>query len=62
MTTHIDQDQILRLSSNGHEPVGIRLESSSPVTVRLEVDGGCQCQQDSKSRPGSYTDTDFGSR
>ncbi len=62
MTTHIDQDQILRLNTNGQEPVGIRLESASPVTVRLEVDGGCNCQHGSKSRPGSYIDTDFGRR
>lgn len=61
MTPSIDQEPILRFS-NGEESADIRLESSSPVTVRLQVDGGCNCQHDTGNRPGSYVDSDFGLR
>ena len=62
MTHRNDQEPILRVSSNGKESVDIRLESSSPVTVRLQVDGGCNCQHDTENRPGSYIDSDLGLR
>jgi hypothetical protein len=62
MTHRKDQEPILRVSSNGKESVDIRLESSSPVTVRLQVDGGCNCRHDTENRPGSYTDSDLGLR
>jgi len=59
MSQHHDQEHILRVSSEGKDFVNIQLESSSPVTVRLQLDGGCNCQHD---RPGSYVDRDFGPR
>jgi hypothetical protein len=67
MTHRNDQESILRLSSNGKEHVDIRLESSSPVTVRLQLDGGCNCQHGTENRPGenrpgSYVDSDLGVR
>jgi hypothetical protein len=62
MTNRNDQEPVLRFSSNGKEDVDIRLESSSPVTVRLQVDGGCSCRQNTENRPGSYTDSDLGLR
>jgi hypothetical protein len=62
MTLLTDQESILRLSSNGQEHVDIRLEASSPVTVRLQLDGGCNCQHGTENRPGSYVDSDFGVR
>ena len=62
MTQLTDQESILRLSSNGKDHVDIRLEASSPVTVRLQLDGGCNCQHGTGNRPGSYTDSDFGVR
>jgi hypothetical protein len=37
------------------------LQSSSPVTVRLQLDGGCTCHHD-ENRPGSYIDSDLGPR
>ena len=40
----------------------IQLESSRPVTVRLQLDGGCNCQHSNGPRPGSYVDDDLGSR
>ena len=57
-----DEKQSLRVSSNGKESVDIQLESSSPVTVRLKLDGGCNCRHDNGNRPGSYIDSDLGSR
>lgn len=62
MTHHNDQEPILRFSSNGKEAADIRLESSAPVTVRVQVDGGCSCQHDTNNRPGSYIDSDLGLR
>ena len=62
MSQHHDQEQILRVSSEGKDFVNIQLESSSPVTVRLQLDGGCNCQHDNGTRPGSYIDSDPGPR
>lgn len=62
MTLLTDQESILRLSSNGQEHVDIRLEASSPVTVRLQLDAGCNCQHSPEKRPGSYVDSDLGRR
>ena len=62
MSQHHDQEQILRVSSEGKEFVNIQLESSSPVTVRLQLDGGCNCQHGNGNLPGSYIDSDLGPR
>ena len=62
VSQHHDQEQILRVSSEGKEFVNTQLESSSPVTVRLQLDGGCNCQHDNGNRPGSYVDSDLGPR
>lgn len=62
MSQHNDQEQILRVSSEGKEFVNIQLESSSPVTVRLQLDGGCNCQHGNGNLPGSYIDSDLGPR
>ena len=57
-----DQKHTLRVSGNGKESVNVQLESSSPVTVRLQIDGGCNCRHDTENRPGSYIDNDLGIR
>lgn len=62
MAQHNDQKDTLRVNSKRRESVDIQLESSSPVTVRLQIDGGCTCQHDTESRPGSYIDSDLGIR
>jgi hypothetical protein len=62
MTYSTDQESILRVSNNGKEHVDIRLEASSPVTVRLQLDGGCKCKHGTENRPGSYVDSDLGVR
>lgn len=62
MTHRTDQESILRLSSTGKEQADIRLEAASPVTVRLQWDGGCTCQHGTENRPGSYVDSDLGVR
>ncbi|WP_284974626.1 hypothetical protein [Arthrobacter sp. efr-133-TYG-104] len=60
MTQLNDQVHTLRVSSNGKDSVDIQLDSSSPVTVRLQLDGHCGCQHDDGNRPGSYIDSDLG--
>lgn len=62
MTHRNDQEPMLRFSNTGKESVDLQLESSSPVTVRLQVDGACHCQHDTGNRPGSYVDSDLGLR
>jgi hypothetical protein len=62
MSNPQNQEPTLRVSSNGKEWVDIQLESSAPVNVRLQVDGGCNCQHDTGNRPGSYIDSDLGLR
>ena len=57
-----DQHETLRISSAGKEFVDIQLECSNPVTVQLQLDGGCNCQHDHGNRPGSYVDSDLGPR
>lgn len=56
------QEQVLRVSSEGRDFVDVRLESATPVTVRLQLDGGCDCRHTTGTRPGSYVDSDPGSR
>ncbi|KQQ96316.1 hypothetical protein ASF72_18920 [Arthrobacter sp. Leaf141] len=55
-------EQVLRVSTDGKDFVDVRLESATPVTVRLQLDGGCNCQHTFGTRPGSYVDSDLGSR
>lgn len=62
MSQRHDQEQTLRISSEGKESADIQLLSSSPVTVRLQLDGGCNCHHDTGNRPGSYIDSDPGPR
>ncbi|MBE4718087.1 hypothetical protein DAD99_08025 [Pseudarthrobacter sp. AB1] len=62
MSQHHDQEQTLRISSEEKEFVNIQLESSSPVNVRLQLDGRCNCQHSGGNRPGSYVDSDLGLR
>lgn len=60
MSQHQEQDSILRVSSDSGSTVTLHLDASAPVTVRLQVDGGCTCGH--TPRPGSYIDSDPGSR
>jgi hypothetical protein len=62
MSQRHDQEQTLRISTEGKEHVDIQLQSSSPVTVRLQLDGGCNCHHHNEYRPGSYIDSDLGPR
>ncbi|MBT2593812.1 hypothetical protein [Arthrobacter sp. ISL-72] len=61
MSQHQEQERVLRVSSEGGDTVTLQLDASTPVTVRLQVDGGCTCQH-TTPRPGSYVDSDPGSR
>ncbi|MGJ3190349.1 MULTISPECIES: hypothetical protein [Paenarthrobacter] len=47
----------LRLSNQASEDVTLTLDSSKPLTVRIEVDG-CPCGS-AHDRPGSYVDSDL---
>ncbi|MDR6506810.1 hypothetical protein [Arthrobacter oryzae] len=61
MSQNQEQDTILRVSSDSSNTVTLHLDASAPVTVRLQVDGGCTCEH-TTPRPGSYIDSDPGSR
>lgn len=56
------QEQVLKVSSTGENPVVLNLEASTPVTVRLQLDVDCTCGTGSSNRPGSYVDSDLGIR
>jgi hypothetical protein len=62
MSQRHDQEQTLRISSEGKDSVDIQLQSSTPVTVRLQLDGGCNCHHHNENRPGSYIDSDLAPR
>ena len=62
MHNHHDQKPTLRLSNNGTEPLEIQLEPTNPVTVQLQLDSSCNCQHHTQNRPGSYIDSDPGTR
>lgn len=57
-----DQHQTLRISSEGKDFVDIQLESSIPVTIRLQLDESCNRNHDNGNRPGSYVESDLGPR
>jgi hypothetical protein len=61
MSQRHDPEQTFRISSEGKESVDIQLQSSSPVTVRLQLDGGSNSNHN-ETRPGSYIDSDLGPR
>ena len=61
MTANSDET-ILRVTTAWREPIDLRVEAGAPVAVRVEIQGSCTCQCGSVRRPGSYVDTDFGTR
>ena len=54
------KETVLRVSATDAEPLNLRLDAGAAVTVRVEVQDSCQGGP--ARRPGSYTDTDFGTR
>jgi Fe-S cluster biogenesis protein NfuA len=58
----MSQEQLLQVTNDGGDSVTLQLEASSPVTVRLMIDGGCSCKHGhaTENRPGSYIDSDLG--
>jgi len=61
MTAVSSQEPVLRIAAADAKPLDLRIEAGVPAAVRIEVRGSCTCQGGSR-RPGSYTDTDFGTR
>ena len=54
------QEKVLRISDDGSGSVTVRLETGEPVTVRLEIEAKCGCQDNGRAgnRPGSYIDSE----
>ncbi|GAB2727431.1 hypothetical protein GCM10027038_27280 [Arthrobacter bambusae] len=54
------QENVLRISGAGSDPIVLNFEASESVTVRLQIDAKCNCQDESgaASRPGSYAYSD----
>ena len=49
----------LHVIKDSKDQVSFTVDSANPVTVRIELSGGCPCGSE-HSRPGSYVDSDLG--
>lgn len=60
MSDSLEQEKVLRISSRRGDSVTLQLEASTPVTVRLQIDGTCTCHDgiSAVDRPGSYVYSD----
>lgn len=59
MNQSLPKENVLRISGAGADPIIVNFEGSEPVTVRLQIDAKCNCQDDGgASRPGSYAYSD----
>ena len=54
------QEKVLHVSGDGSGSVTVSLETAEPVTVRLEIEAKCGCQDNGRGvkRPGSYVDSE----
>jgi hypothetical protein len=54
------QEKVLHISGQGSGSVTVRLETAEPVTVQLDIEAKCGCQDNGRAvnRPGSYVDTE----
>lgn len=62
MSAVTSEEAVLRITAADADPLNLRVDTGAPVAVRIEVQGPCTCQGGRSVRPGSYTDTDFGTR
>ena len=62
MSAITSEKPVLKITAGDASPLNLRLDAGAPVAVRIDVQGTCTCQGGASVRPGSYTDTDFGSR
>ncbi|MGP0222346.1 hypothetical protein [Paenarthrobacter sp. NCHU4564] len=53
------EESTVRVSSDSKEHVSFSVDASSPVTVRVELNGGCPCGAEHR-HTGSYVDSDLG--
>lgn len=59
MTAISPEETVLRVSTARNEPVILRVEGGTAVTLRVEVDGSCTCHTGAVARAGSYIDRDL---
>jgi hypothetical protein len=54
------QENVLRISGAGGDPIIVNFEASESVTVRLQIDAKCNCQDEGNAanHPGSYAYSD----
>jgi hypothetical protein len=50
---------MLHVIKDSKDQVSFTVDSANPVTVRIELSGGCPCGSE-HSRSGSYVDSDLG--
>lgn len=64
MSAVTSEQSVLRITAADATPLNLRVDAGAPALIRIDVQGTCTCTcQGGKSvRPGSYTDTDFGTR
>lgn len=60
MTTSPVQESTLRVIRDAKDQLSFTVDASQPVTVRIELSGGCPCGSE-HTRTGSYVDSDLGS-
>jgi hypothetical protein len=59
MTSASVEESTLHIIRDSKDQVSFTVDSANPVTVRIELSGGCPCGSE-HSRPGSYVDSDLG--
>ncbi|WP_347109353.1 hypothetical protein AAHB33_01835 [Paenarthrobacter sp. S56] len=59
MVTIPAEDSTVRVINDSTEHVSFTVEGTNPVTVRIELKGGCPCGSE-HNRAGSYVDSDLG--
>lgn len=62
MSAATSEQSVLRITAADATPLNLSVDAGAPVAVRIEVQAPCTCQGGRSVRPGSYTDTDFGTR
>lgn len=54
------QEKVLQISGQDSGSITVSLDAAEPVTVRLDIEAKCGCQDNAiaVNRPGSYVDTE----
>ncbi|MFF1829214.1 hypothetical protein [Paenarthrobacter sp. NPDC058040] len=59
MTSSSVEESTVRVIRDPKDQLSFTVDASQPVTVRIELSGGCPCGSE-HNRAGSYVDSDLG--